>query len=49
MMTAMPRKTSLENKHLHNRDYFAIIIIPFCLNEAMLAKYVYTTTGLQGA
>ena len=38
MMTAKARKTSLENKHLRNCDYFAII--SSCSLSTMLAKYV---------
>ena len=36
MMTVMARKTSLENKHLRNCDYFAII--SSCSHFTMLAK-----------
>ena len=40
--TATARKASLENKHLRNCDYFAII--PSCSHFEMLAKK--PTTGL---
>ena len=36
MMTEPARKTSLENKHLRNCDYFAII--PSCSHFTMLTK-----------
>ena len=36
MMTEPARKTSFENKHLRNCDYFAII--PSCSHFTMLAK-----------
>ena len=42
MMTATARKTSLENLHLRNCDYFAII--PSCSHFTMLANN--PTTGL---
>ena len=42
MMMEPARKTSLENKHLRNCDYFAII--PSCLHFAILTKN--TATGL---
>ena len=42
MMTATTRKTLLENKHLCNCNYFAII--PSCSHFTMLAKNA--TTGL---
>ena len=42
MITARTRKTSLENEHLRNYDYFAII--PSCSHFTMLAKNL--TTGL---
>ena len=35
--TVMPRKTSLENKHWRNCDYFTLILS--CLNYTTLAKY----------
>lgn len=42
MMTAALRKTSLENEHLRNCDYFAII--PSFSHSTILAKYA--TNGL---
>ena len=33
MMTATARKTSLENKHLRNCDYFAIISSTMVIDE----------------
>ena len=36
MITEPARKRSLENKHLHNCDYF--VIIPSCLHYTMLNK-----------
>ena len=42
MMTATARNKSLENKHLRNCDYFAII--PSCSYFTMLKKN--PTTGL---
>ena len=42
MITARAKKTSLENEHLCNYDYFAII--PSCSHFTMLAKNL--TTGL---
>ena len=41
MTTAMTRKTSFENKHLHCcSDYFAII--PLCSHSTMLEKNAKT-------
>ena len=42
MMTAMARKTSLENIQLRNCDYF--LIISYCSHSIMLTKYA--TRGL---
>ena len=42
MMTELARKTSLEDKHLYDCDYFAIV--PSCSHFTMLTKN--PTTGL---
>ena len=42
MMTASARKTSFQNTHLRNCEYF--VIFPSCSHSTMLAKYA--TTGV---
>ena len=51
MMTGLARKTSIENKHLRNCDYFAII--PSCshfynLNEEPCSQSKYTELKIKG-